>query len=215
MTSLFITFEGGEGAGKSTQVQTLRSALEKRGREVVVTREPGGTPAAEALRRLLLEGRFKAMGASAEALLFAAARADHVDALINPALERGAIVICDRFFDSTHAYQGAASGLAREELEKLDSLATKGLRPHLTFLLDLPPEKGMARAQARGQGQGTEPSQGTDRFEDEALAFHERVRAAFLARAQAEPVRMKIIDADRSRQDIAAEIWQHVLPMIT
>ena len=198
---VFITFEGGEGAGKSTQIARLAETLRRAGgREVVTTREPGGTPRAEALRAALLEGVAKPYGPFAEALMFAAARIDHIEALIRPALARGAIVLCDRFSDSTRAYQGAAGGLDPALIASLERVTLEGLRPDLTLILDLPPESGLARARRRGEGSET------DRFEAEALGFHERLRAGFRAIAEAEPERCLVIDASPDPDVVEAAI---------
>lgn len=198
---VFITFEGGEGAGKSTQIARLAATLrEGGGREVVTTREPGGTPRAEDLRAALLRGVAKPYGPFAEALMFAAARIDHIENRIRPALARGAIVLCDRFSDSTRAYQGAAGGLEPELIASLERVTLGDLRPDLTLILDLPPEAGLARAQSRGGG---EPA---DRFEAEGMRFHQRLRAAFRAIAEAEPERCRIIDADLGPDAVEAAI---------
>ncbi len=196
---VFITFEGGEGAGKSTQIARLAEALRQAGKsEVVTTREPGGTPRAEAIRAALLRGAGKPYGAFAEALLFSAARIDHLDGLIRPALARGAIVLCDRFADSTRAYQGAASGLDDDILRALERVTLAGTRPDLTLILDLPPQTGLARAQARAAG--------LDRFEAEALGFHTRLRDAFLQIAREEPGRCVLIDAAPDAETVARAV---------
>ncbi|CAO4182412.1 Thymidylate kinase [Methylorubrum aminovorans] len=202
---VFITFEGGEGAGKSTQIARLAEALRQAsGREVVTTREPGGTKRAEELRAALLRGAAKPYGPFAEALMFAAARIDHIEGLIRPALARGAIVLCDRFSDSTRAYQGAAGGLEPGLIASLERVTLEGLRPDLTLILDLPPETGLARAQRRGEGTAA------DRFEAEGLRFHERLRAAFRAIAAAEPERCRLIDADLGPDAVEAIIREAV-----
>ncbi|MBB5761731.1 dTMP kinase [Methylorubrum rhodesianum] len=202
---VFITFEGGEGAGKSTQIARLAEALRQAsGREVVTTREPGGTKRAEELRAALLRGVAKPYGPFAEALMFAAARIDHIENLIRPALARGAIVLCDRFSDSTRAYQGAAGGLAPGLIASLERVTLGDLRPDLTLILDLPPEAGLARAHSRGEGKPA------DRFEAEGLRFHERLRAAFRAIAAAEPERCRVIDADPGPDAVEARIREAV-----
>jgi dTMP kinase len=211
MAGRFITFEGGEGAGKSTQVQYLAARLRGQGLSVVITREPGGTPLAEGVRKVLLGGFAKPLGAEAEALLFAAARADHVDRLIRPALANGDWVICDRFIDSTHAYQGATGGVDEELLEALDHLAIGRTRPDLTFILDLSPEVGLARVKARLAETGERP----DRFEGEDLAMHERRRAAYLEIARREPERCVVIDAERPKEDVAENVWRAVATRLT
>ncbi|GJD32685.1 Thymidylate kinase [Methylobacterium adhaesivum] len=196
----FITFEGGEGAGKSTQVQRLAARLRTgSGRPVVVTREPGGSPKAEAIRAALLSGVAKPHGAFAEALLFSAARIDHLDTLIRPALARGETVLCDRFADSTRAYQGAAGGLDPALVTSLERVVVGETRPDLTLILDLDPSLGLARAAGRGDA-------GPDRFEAEALAFHTRLRDAFRAIAAAEPERCALIDASAEPDAVEAAI---------
>jgi len=200
---VFITLEGGEGAGKSTQAARLAATLRARtGRPVTVTREPGGSPWAEEIRTALLAGVAKPYGPFAEALLFSAARLDHLDRLIRPALARGESVVCDRFIDSTHAYQGAAGGLDPAVLTALERVVVGRTRPDLTLILDLPPETGLARAAARGEAVG----QGPDRFEGEALGFHTRLRAAFLEIAKAEPGRCAVIDATSGPDAVEAAI---------
>ncbi len=199
----FITFEGGEGAGKSTQMKRLAAALAERGIAVVETREPGGTPDAEAIRSFILSGRARPLGGGGEAVLFAAARADHVDRVIRPALARGAFVLSDRFTDSTRAYQGA-DGVDTTLLDGLETLAVGETRPDLTVILDLPAETGLARAAAR-RGAGD-----ADRFEGETIVKHEARRRIFLEIAAREPGRCAVIDATRGVDDVAAEIWQVV-----
>ncbi len=201
----FVTFEGGEGAGKSTQIARLAATLRVRsGRAVCVTREPGGSPRAEEIRAALLSGVAKPHGPFAEALLFSAARIDHLDRLIRPALQRGETVLCDRFIDSTRAYQGAAGGLDPGLVGALERVVVGPTRPDLTLILDLPPETGLARAVARGAGQGA--GQAADRFEAESLDFHTRLRDAFLAIARAEPERCAVIDAARDPDSVEAAI---------
>jgi dTMP kinase len=206
MAGRFITFEGGEGAGKSTQVRRLADRLREAGRTVVITREPGGTPIAEGIREVLLSGFAKPLGSEAEALLFAAARADHVDRLIRPALASGDWVLSDRFSDSTHVYQGASGGVDEELLVALDRLAIGRTHPNLTFILDLPPEVGLARVADRLAATGDVP----DRFEGDDIALHERRRAAYLDIARREPERCVVIDAERSEGEIAEDIWRAV-----
>jgi dTMP kinase len=202
----FVTFEGGEGAGKSTQIRRLAQRLAQRGVEVVSTREPGGTPHAERLRELLLSGRAKALGALGEATLFAAARIDHVERLIRPALESGAFVLCDRFLDSTRAYQGAMGKADPRALALLEEVAVGAARPDLTFVLDLPVAEGLARA-ARRRGRAGDSA---DRFESEDVAFHEGLRTAFLDIAQREPGRCVVVSSTRPEEDVANEIWRVV-----
>jgi dTMP kinase len=170
----FVTFEGGEGVGKSTQVERLRERLATLGADVVVTREPGGSPKAEAIRTTVLGGHAKPFGPFAEAVLFSAARADHLDALIRPALARGAYVLCDRFADSTRAYQGALGSLEPNLIRALERAAVGDTRPDLTLILDAPAAVGLARASIRRSGEDA------DRFEAEGGGFHEQIRRAFL-----------------------------------
>ncbi|GJD83853.1 dTMP kinase [Methylobacterium haplocladii] len=210
-TGVFITFEGGEGAGKSTQVLRLAAHLrEQTGREVVTTREPGGTPRAEAIREAVLAGAAKPYGAFAEALMFSAARIDHLDHLIRPALAQGAIVLCDRFSDSTRAYQGAAGGVDGSVLRALERVVVGETRPHLTLILDLPPETGLARARRRAASAAPDGEGEADRFEAEALGFHERLRAAFQGIAEAEPERCAVIDATAEPDAVEAAIRKAV-----
>ena len=182
----FVAFEGGEGAGKSTQVTALAALLVERGHDVVVTREPGATPVGSAIRALVLDPASAGLSARAEALLYAADRAEHVDAVITPALARGAVVITDRYVDSSLAYQGAGRPIDPLEVERVNAWATAGLRPDLTVLLDVDPAVGLTRS---GQ---------TDRLEAEPLAFHQAVRAAFLTLAAREPARYLVIAADQA-----------------
>jgi len=199
-TGAFITFEGGEGAGKSTQVQRLAGHLRARtGRPVVTTREPGGSPKAEAIRAALLAGIAKPYGPFAEALLFSAARIDHLDTLIRPALARGETVLCDRFSDSTRAYQGAAGGIEPDLVLSLERVVVGPTRPALTLILDLDPALGLARAARRSDA-------APDRFEAEALAFHARLRDAFRAIAADEPERCALIDAGAAPDAVEAAI---------
>lgn len=202
----FITLEGGEGVGKSTQMRRLAARLEAHGLTVVTTREPGGSPKAEAIREAILAGRTRSFGSMAEALLFSAARIDHLDTLIRPALARGDWVICDRFSDSTMAYQGASGEPDAAILRALERIVVGDSRPDLTLILDMPPEVGMARADARRQARG----EATDRFEGEAPAFHRDLRSRFLAIAKAEPQRCAVIDADASEDEVEDRIWREV-----
>jgi dTMP kinase len=201
----FITLEGGEGAGKSTQLRRLVSRLEAAGLTVVATREPGGSPRAEEIRALLLSPSGPKLGPTAEALLFAAARSDHLDRVIRPALARGEWVVCDRFFDSTRAYQGAAGGLEAGVLDDLERIAVGETRPDLTLILDLPPEIGLARA---GHRRGAQAE--ADRFEQEPLAFHARLREGFRAIAAADPTRCVLLDATTGEDAVAERIWSAV-----
>ena len=199
---LFVVFEGGEGAGKSTQVKRLAAALEERGHEVVVTREPGATPVGARVRALLLDPATR-LSPRAEALLYAADRAQHVATLVRPALERGAVVISDRYVDSSLAYQGAGRELARDEVAELSEWATEGLRPDVTLLLDIDPEAGLARAT------GT-----PDRIEQESLAFHRAVRQGFLDLAAAEPERYLVVPADQDPDAVHRAVTGRVLPLL-
>ncbi len=206
MAGKFITFEGGEGAGKSTQIRRLAERLTTSGRAVIVTREPGGTPTAESIRRLILSGLVKDLGANDEAILFAAARADHVERVIRPALAAGRWVLCDRFADSTHAYQGAGGGADEALLNALDRVAVGRTRPDLTLILDLPAEVGLARATARQANDRETP----DHFERDDAATHEVRRRAFLAIARREPERCVVIDAAGDEETVAEAVWQAV-----
>ena len=190
----FIVFEGGEGAGKSTQSAALSDYLQARGHEVLCTREPGGTPAAEAIRAVLLDPSNAGLDDRAEALLFAAARGDHAARVIRPALERGEIVISDRYLDSSVAYQGVARGLGAERVAELSLWATGGLVPDLTIVLDVNPALGLARVV------------GPDRLESEPLEWHARVRQGFLDIAAAAPDRYLVLDGSRPAEDLAVEI---------
>jgi len=194
----FITFEGGEGSGKSTQIRRLAERLREGGHTVVLTREPGGTEMAEQIRAFILSG-------AAETMLFAAARADHVDRLIRPALERGDWVLCDRFIDSTRAYQGS-DGVDSVLLDSLEKIAIGSVRPDLTLVLDLPVEIGLARAARRRSGEAGP----ADRFERETVERHERRRQLFLAIAAAEPDRCLVIDANQTQDIVADAIWRGV-----
>lgn len=195
----FITFEGGEGAGKSTQIALLAEALRGRGLDPVVTREPGGTPGAEALRGLLLSPEF-AWGARAEALLFAAARADHVANLIEPALAAGQWVLCDRFLDSSRAYQGGAGGLDDSDITALHRVGSGGLLPDRTVLLELDPAKAAHRASQRD-------GDGADRIGAKDAAYHAQVRKRFATLAEGEPERFVRIDGEGSAEEVHARIW--------
>ena len=187
----FISFEGGEGAGKSTQIRRLAETLRGRGFDVVVTREPGGSPGAEAVRHVLLSGAAEPFGSKMEAVLFAAARSDHVEQVIRPAVERGAVVLSDRFLDSSRVYQGVTGGLDAGFMQALERVAINGMMPDLTLILDLDPAEGDETA---------------DRFEKETLAIHEQRREAFLDIAHREPERCVVIDASRSEDAVAERI---------
>ncbi|QRG05532.1 dTMP kinase [Xanthobacter dioxanivorans] len=196
----FITLEGGEGTGKSTQARRLAAHLRATGRDVVETREPGGSPGAEAVRHVLLSGAAEPFGPSAEALLFAAARADHVDSVIRPALDAGAWVVCDRFVDSTRVYQGAVGRVPTALLDALEATAVGAVLPDLTLVLDVPPDVGLARAAERGKGSAA------DRFEKEGAAYHAAVRQAFLDRAAEAPTRCVVVDATPDADQVARAI---------
>jgi dTMP kinase len=198
----FITFEGGEGAGKSTQVRLLAERLRALGREVVATREPGGSPGAEALRDLVVTGAVDRWSPLSETLIFYAARRDHVERLIRPALERGAWVVSDRFADSTRAYQGAAGGVDPAFIGELERVALGPTRPDLTLILDLPAADGLARVGRRGDDE--------TRFENKDQSFHDRLRAEFLTIAEREPQRCAVIDATAPAAEVADAICRQV-----
>jgi dTMP kinase len=208
---LFITFEGGEGAGKSTQARLLKERIEASGRAVVLTREPGGTPFAEQVRSLLVDPGTAPHSALSETLLFYAARADHLEKVIRPALAGGRIVICDRFSDSTRVYQGEAGGVPAATLEALERLIVAETRPDLTLVLDLPVAEGLARATQRRELAKTVVA---DAYEKRPGAFHERLRRGFLAIAAAEPERCIVIDASEGAQAVAARVWAAVEPRL-
>ena len=198
----FITFEGGEGAGKTTQIRRLADRLRPVVADVVLTREPGGSPGAEALRELLVTGDPERWSPLSEALILAAARSDHLERLIRPALDRGAWVLSDRFADSTRAYQGAAGGVPADALRALERLVVADTWPDLTLVFDLPVEDGLARAAHRG---GDE-----QRFERKGHAFHERLRQGFLQIAQAEADRCVVLDARLTVEQMAQQVWTTV-----
>ncbi len=198
----FISFEGGEGAGKSTQLKRLVARIEGSGREVVATREPGGSPGAESIRDLVLKGSADRWSPVTETLLMYAARRDHVERVIRPALARGAWVVCDRFADSTRAYQGAAGGTDPALIAALEVHILEETRPDLTLIFDLPVAVGLERAHARA---GAEM-----RFESKGQAFHERLREGFLAIAKTEPQRCAVIDATGSLDEVEARVWAAV-----
>lgn len=198
----FITFEGGEGSGKSTQAKRLAERLRLRGHEVVETREPGGSPGAEAIRHLLLSGIAKPLGPEAETFMFAAARDDHVNTTIRPALERGAWVVCDRFIDSTRVYQGTLGNVDQRVIRALERLVVGDTLPDLTFILDVPPEIGLKRVGTRGEG--------VDRFEAEDLEYHRLLREAYRDLGEQEPERCVLVDGSPSADAIAVRIWMQV-----
>lgn len=208
MAGLFITFEGGEGAGKSTQITLLADYLKNVGFDPLITREPGGSSGAEAVRHVILSGAAEKYGAAMEAVLFAAARNDHIEQLIRPALDEGRIVLCDRFIDSSRAYQGVTGNLDTGFMEKLERVSIDGVKPDMTFILDIPAEKGMARAVKR---RGNETA---DRFEKEQIFTQEARRQAFLSIAANEPERCKVIDADRPLEAISQDIIAQVAALL-
>ncbi|MCA1407849.1 dTMP kinase [Ensifer sp. IC3342] len=197
---LFVTFEGGEGAGKSTQMRLLADSLRARGYDVLTTREPGGSLGAEAVRHVLLSGAAESFGIRMEAILFAAARSDHVEQVIRPALQRGTIVLCDRFMDSSRVYQGITGNLEPAFVETLERVAVNGVIPDRTIIFDLPATVGLERARRRAA------SGSPDRFEKEQLETHEKRREAFLDIAEADPRRCRVVDAARPSDVIAAEV---------
>lgn len=214
-TGRFITFEGGEGAGKSTQAAILAERLNESGYETLVTREPGGSPRAEEIRDFLLSGKGRDFGPLGEALLFYAARDDHLDNTIRPALEAGTWVLCDRFSDSTRAYQGAAGGVRPPILSTLERIIVGDTRPDLTLVLDLPARDGLTRVAAQqGEEKGDAAGGGTqapDRFERMDLGFHEALRNGFLEIARMEPERCVVIDAKQPASAVAEDVWEAVV----
>lgn len=205
---LFVTFEGGEGAGKSSQMTGLAQLLRTDGLDVRMTREPGGSAGAEAVRHVLLSGAAESFGPGMEAILFAAARSDHVEQVIRPAVKAGAIVLCDRFMDSTRVYQGVTGNLAPDFITSLEEVTVNGMVPDLTIILDLDPAIGLARASAR-RGQDV-----PDRFEKETLDIHRRRRQGFLDIAAAEPERCIVVDANRAPGKVADDISTAVAQLI-
>lgn len=202
MTGQFITIEGVEGAGKSTQVAFIKQRLEEQGKQVVMTREPGGTDISEQIRSLLLTPMANPMAIDTELLLMFAGRAEHVEKVIRPALERGDWVICDRFTDASFAYQGGGRGVSRERIKALADWTLKGLTPDLTFLFDLSVELGLKRVIARKNG--------VDRFEQEKVDFFERIRQSYLESAELEPNRIKVIDSSQSIEHIQQQLTMHL-----
>jgi dTMP kinase len=205
MAGRFITFEGGEGSGKSTHAALIAERLKTHGLDIVLTREPGGSPGAEIIRHVLLSGGAKPLGADTEAILFAAARDDHIRSTIAPAIEQGKWVICDRFMDSTRVYQGALGKVDPRLIRGLERVTVGELLPDLTFIMDVPAEVGMARA-ARRRG-GEQP----DRFEAENIAFHETLRSAYAKLAKLEPARCVLIDAGKPKPAVFGMIWNTII----
>ncbi len=194
---LFITLEGGEGAGKSTNMAFIQQYFTERGLPWVATREPGGTPLAEEIREVLLQPREESVASDAELLLMFAARAQHIESVIKPAIASGSSVLCDRFTDATYAYQGGGRGVSMQRIQALEEFVQGEFRPDLTIYLDVPTEIGMARASARGE---------LDRFEREQGEFFERVRAVYLERASAQPARYRVVDASRALTDVQRDL---------
>ena len=204
MNGLFITFEGGEGCGKSTQIAALKARLEAVGKTVVQTREPGGTALGESVRSLLQhDDAGQGMSPEAELLLFAASRAQHVRELVAPAIAQGKIVLCDRFLDSTTVYQGVARAIDSKKVKMINQFAIGDTMPDLTILIDLPPEIGLARVHARSDGQ-------LDRMEKEAIEFFQAVRKGYLDLAKSEPERFLVLDGSQSVEELETQIWQRV-----
>ena len=209
MTGLFITLEGGEGCGKSTQIAALKARLEDMGKTVVQTREPGGTALGESVRSLLQhDDAGQGMSPEAELLLFAASRAQHVRELIAPAIAKGQIVLCDRFLDSTTVYQGVARAIDSKKVDTINQFAIGDTKPDLTILIDLPPEIGLARVHARSDGQ-------LDRMENEAIEFFQAVRQGYLDLAKSEPKRFLVLDGSQSVEELETQIWQRVGATLT
>jgi dTMP kinase len=209
---LFVSFEGGEGAGKSTQIRLLADSLRRKGHAVVITREPGGSPGAEALRHVLLSGAAEPFGVRMEALLFAAARADHLDCVIRPALARGEIVLCDRFVDSSRVYQGVTGNIEPPLMAALERISIGSTMPDVTLMLDLPAEVGLQRARRRAGA--TSEGAAPDRFEKEKLEIHEKRRQGFLDIASREPARCRVVDASLDKERIARDILSEVMLVI-
>jgi len=201
-SGVFVCFEGGEGAGKSTQSRLLRERLEASGHVVLLTREPGDTPVGSEVRRIVLDPATGALADRTEALLYAADKAEHIHAVVGPALQRGEVVVTDRYVDSTLAYQGAGRSLDGAELEWVARWATEDLRPHLTVLLDLDPSQGLTRFAER------------DRIEGESIQFHQRVRAEFLRLAEADPDHYLVVDARAPVDEIAEAVHGRLLPLL-
>ena len=208
---MFITFEGIEGCGKTTQIKRLGEKMGAYGIPHVTTLEPGGTKIGERIRRILLDAKNRNLSSLTELLLYIADRSQHVEEVIKPALEQGRWVMCDRFFDATVAYQGAARGQDLKLVRDLNNIATQGIRPDITFLLDCPVEVGLERALRRNE---TDPEQGQDRFEKEKINFHIKVREAYLELAEKHKKRFVVIDATLSMDDMEEEIFKYIRPFI-
>ncbi|MCA3560917.1 MAG: dTMP kinase [Aestuariivirga sp.] len=204
MSSIFITFEGGEGSGKSTQIHRLAAQLKEQGRDVLITREPGGTAEAEAIRTLLVSGDVARWTAKSEALLNYAAREQHLEQVIRPALAGGKTVLCDRFMDSTRAYQGYAGGCDLGFIDALEKAIVGITRPDLTLVFDLNPAIGLARARSRGDAHAE------DRYERKGLAFHQQLREGFLDILRKEPKRCRLVDAAQDIEAVAEDVWSIV-----
>jgi dTMP kinase len=208
----FVTFEGGEGSGKTTQIRLAEAWLQERGIPVLATAEPGGTPLGRKIREILLNRKSYTIGAEAELLLFAAARAQHVRETILPALEQRQWVLCDRFSDATSAYQGFGRGLDADFIRTLNAFSTRALNPDLTFLFDLPVETGLARAEKRAAG--GRPEAAEDRFEREERSFHGRIREGYLSLAAEEPERFRVIDGAASIEKVQREVCRHLAALL-
>ena len=214
MSGLFITLEGGEGSGKSSQIRQLKQYFETNHPqcELIITREPGGTPEAELIRNILVNGQVDKLTAQTEALLMIAARAEHVAKIIRPALARGAVILCDRFSDSSIVYQGLAQNIEKTKIDQLHQFAIDDLKPHRTYLLDLPAEIGLERAQERAAAQSHNMAE--NRFEDKGLSFHNRVRDGFLSLCTQEPERFLTIDATLCQEEVFSLIRADLAPLL-
>jgi dTMP kinase len=211
MKGVFITFEGIEGSGKSTQIKLLRGHLTSIGRAVTLTREPGGTPIGDQIRRILLDPANKALDPAAELLLYGASRSQHLAEVIRPALAAGRVVLCDRFSDATFAYQGYGRGLSIDMISEIDRIVTGRMKPDLTLLLDIDVGAGLGRARGRNTSRGLH---GESRFENEEMAFHRRVREGYLRLAGEEPGRIRVVEAGGSPEEVHGEIRQIVDEML-
>lgn len=217
LAGTFITFEGGEGAGKSTQIKRLSERLKQDGYKTVLTREPGGSKGGEAIRHVLLSGAAEPYGPETEVMLFTAARLDHMQQTILPALRQNTIVLCDRFYDSTRAYQGGGDGVSEDYLDQMEEIAVGDNHPDLTIILDIPPELGLERVTKRIAGEDGDVStliQHIDRFEKDDLEIHIKRREAFLKIAKAEPRRCVVVDATQDADTVSTVIWACVQPRL-